>query len=105
MFAFDNSVLKITRGDSGIVRLNLKTADGTEVSDYTAVLTLKKNIHETENALQIACDSGKFQFDHSSTENLTPGNYVYDVQIIRDGAYTTIGPYQAIVIPDVTRGD
>lgn len=104
MFYFEpDQDFRLTRGDTGIIRLEA-TKDGTTITDYTATLSVKKHISDTDYALQIKCDNGKFQFDHEDTEKLAPGKYVMDIEFKTDGMVSTLGVWDMYVEKDVTRG-
>ena len=104
MFFFEpDKCLKITRGDTGIIRIRV-TEDDAEFTDYTATLSIKKNYSDNEYVIQKEADSGIFDFTHADTENLVPGKYVMDVEFRAGTTVATLGVWDAFVLKDVTRG-
>lgn len=104
MFFFEpDKYFKITRGDTGIIRL--KTMKGSEeFTDYTATLSIKKNYSDDEYVIQKQADNGIFEFKHEDTENLVPGRYVMDVEFRTGSTVATLGTWDVFVLKDVTRG-
>lgn len=95
--------LKFTRGDTGEIRLK-SIKDGTEYTDYTATLSIKKHINDKDYVIRKECDNNQFDFTHEETENLIPGKYVMDIEYRADGMVSTLGVWPCEILKDVTRG-
>lgn len=104
MFFFEpDKDFKVTRGDTGIIRLNV--LKGTEdFADYTATLSVKRNYSDEEYVIQKKADNGMFEFKHEDTENLVPGRYVMDIEFRTGSTVATLGTWDMVVLKDVTRG-
>ena len=95
--------LKLTRGDTGGIRLK-SIKDGTEYTDYTATLSIKKHINDKDYVIRKECDNNQFDFTHEETEKLVPGKYVMDIEYRADGMVATLGVWPGEILRDVTRG-
>lgn len=98
--------VKLTRGDSGSLSVNLELADqhGNPTGeiyelkeDDTLVFTLKKSAKETDIGVLIEKKINKskvFTFSPSDTANLNFKRYYYDIQLrTKNGEnYTVVGP-------------
>lgn len=103
MFFFEpDKDFRITRGDTGIIRLE-SLKDGVAYEDYTATLSVKKHLNDDDYVLRIECDNDKFQFDHEMTKKLIPGRYKMDIEYRADGMVATLGVWDMYVLKDVTR--
>lgn len=103
MFELKGTKIRHTRGDTGVLRF-IPQVDGHDLEEYTAVLSVKQSPNAKQYALQKECVDGKFVFVHEDTNELKPGGYVWDVEVrTLGGQYYTVGPYQYIVLADVTR--
>ena len=99
---------KIThmRGDTGCITVNLY-ADG---EPYTMrdgdklIFSVKRAIGDTEYVLQKESKTNQIFFVHKDTNNLAPGTYVYDIQLVTSiGMVQTMGPGKYILQADITR--
>ena len=97
LFKVDNKKILLIRGDTGTVNINFSE----EVE--TAVFSVKRNITDVEYILQKDITEGVLNFEHSDTNDLQPGKYVFDIQVSYDGIVDTplIGTLE--IIADVTR--
>jgi hypothetical protein len=107
MFQISKNNVKMVRGDTGSVELNLTDENGNAIMPdaYTAIFSLKKNIDDVAYIMQKQFVNGKVEFTHADTNNLPYGQYVYDVQveILQDNSIHTIGANTFTIAPDVTR--
>ena len=88
-----NSLI-ITRGDTGILNLDLKQHNGeqyTVAEGDNCVLTVKRSVNNAEVLFQKELTDGQFIIEPSDTENLDYGTYKYDVQLTTaDGKVDTV---------------
>ena len=107
MFQISKNNIKMVRGDTGRIELELTLDDGTAIEPeaYTAVFSLKKNVDDIATIMQKQFVDGAIDFAHNDTNNLPYGAYVYDVQIelLEDNSIHTLGYYTFVVLADVTR--
>lgn len=105
MFVFENETLKITRGDTGTVRLSWEDANGNDTAPtgYTAKLSVKKTAYDKEYVLQKECVNDQFNFTHEDTDKLFPGTYQFDIEIKNGASVATLGPFSLEVKTDITR--
>lgn len=97
MFFIDkHNKIVLTKGDCASLNVAVKTAEGEEyhiLPSDTITLTVKKNAGSQASFQKTATADHKIVFDSSDTSSLTPGLYVYDVQLTNDtGAIYTIVP-------------
>lgn len=109
MFQISKNNIKLIRGDTGEVELNLTLDDEektvVEPEAYEAVFTLKKNVDDIAFIMQKPFVDGKITFSHEDTNLLPYGVYIYDVQVkvLEDGSIHTIGQHSFVILADVTR--
>ena len=107
MFDIRKGVIYHTRGDTADFDINIKL-DGESVYDYTAVMSVKRNLKDSTYLFQTDADEyGHIHIDHETTQELPAGDYYYDIEVhinddTEEGRYITIGPYQYHLQPDVT---
>lgn len=102
MFEVHGNNIYHIRGDTGT--LTFEPVWNDEVPNtYTATLSVKRSIGDTEYVLQKISDNGIFEFLHDDTKDLEAGTYVYDIEVRVDEQVATIGPYKYMLIADVTR--
>ncbi len=92
------SSIEVTRGDTPTIRVGPITRDGTEVdlTGASATMTARRTLN---SAVAFSTTDAEFDIDDAyvlvhlvedDTEGLTPGKYVYDVEVIEaDGTKTT----------------
>lgn len=104
----DGSV-RLTRGDTARISVtvtNEVTGEPYVISDTdTVTMTIKKNYKDTEHFVQkILHGSSMFKLEHSDTENLPFGKYIFDIQLeTSDGdVYTVIEPTTFELTKEVT---
>ena len=107
--------LEIKRGDSKSYTLTFKDDDGAliDITDWTIFFTAKETVTDTDANAKISKDitshtdptNGETQIQLNSTDtNLTPGNYIYDIQIKKDtGEINTIVEGTLTITKDVTQ--
>ena len=108
MFEIKSGKIIMTRGDTGIINLNLthegepfKFSEGDKV-----IFSVKKNLKDKRCLFSKEAARDTIFIAHEDTENLEPGNYFYDIEIRYNKVQVaTIGPGKFIVKYDVTRGD
>ena len=91
------------RGDTGVLLFQPTDETGKDVADFTATLSVKKDINADDYLLQKTCANGKFNFRPEDTDGLAAGTYVYDIEVHTGDDVQTIGPYKYYLMPDVTR--
>ena len=105
---FGNTI-KLTRGDTA--RLTVPITNETTNAEYvmgendTLTMTVKKNITDTEPALQkVLVGLNTFHIKPSDTAGLDFGKYKYDVELTTaDGdVYTVIEPSTFEILKEVT---
>ena len=107
MFEIRKGAVYHTRGDTADFDINVKYNDE-PVYDYDAVLSVKKNVKDSEYLFQsTATTEGHFHISHETTQNLQFGDYFYDIEVrinddTEEGRYITVGPYPYHLLPDVT---
>ena len=93
------------RGDTDVINVSL-TVNGssyTMVAGDKAVFSVKSDLDATDYVFQIPVQDGKVKFEHSTTQNLEAGGYVWDIQLtMSDGTVQTIGPGKYKLLADVT---
>lgn len=91
------------RGDDDSFSIQQLAEDGTEITDFIGVFSVKKTYDDTNYVLQCQMDSAVVALTHDKTQGLTYGNYVWDVELtLADGTHQTIGPGKFHLLPDVT---
>ena len=106
MIKIKGSNITHMRGDTGCINVSL-TSDGEPYTMQTGdviIFSVKRNTQDTEYVLQKTSNTGQIIFNHKDTQNLTPGSYVYDIQLVTSiGQVQTLGPARYILQADVTR--
>jgi hypothetical protein len=91
------------RGDDDSFTIQPTQADGTAVTGYSDVFSVKRNYDDTDYILQCKMDRAVIDLTHEMTQGLTYGDYVWDVELtLADGTHQTIGPGKFHLLPDVT---
>lgn len=91
------------RGDDDSFSVQPTTADGTVITGYMGVFSVKRSYDDTNYALQVPMDGAVVDLSHDKTQKLAYGDYVWDVQLVlADGTHQTIGPGKFHLLPDVT---
>lgn len=104
MFKIKGDNIYHTRGDSGGFTIELKDENGEEISEYTAVMSVKRKLRDDEYLFQALVRDGACNILPEDTRNLPFGDYFYDIQVTtKDGAVQTIGPFEYHLMADVTR--
>ena len=98
--------ISMIRGDTGTIDVNI-SANGVpyQILDTDKIVfSVKKYYDADAYAIQKTAESGKIKLLHTDTNELSTGNYVWDMQITTaNGDVATIGPGKLNVLPDVTR--
>ena len=108
MLNITNSEIKLTRGDSATILVQIKDLNGDiynlEPGDKL-LFTMKRNCNTTEIVIQkdITSDS-IINITHDDTKNLDYGSYIFDVQctLANGKVYTVIEPHLFIIENEVT---
>jgi hypothetical protein len=91
------------RGDDDSFTIQPTEADGTAVTGYSGVFSVKQSYDDTDYVLQCQMDGAVIDLTHEMTQNLAYGDYVWDVELtLADGTHQTIGPGKFHLLPDVT---
>lgn len=91
------------RGDDDSFTIQPVQADGTAITGYTGVFSVKRTYDDTDYVLQCPMDGSVVDLTHEKTKYLAYGDYVWDVQLtLSDGMHQTIGPGKFHLLPDVT---
>ena len=91
------------RGDDDGFSIQPTADDGTEITDFTGVFSVKKSYDDTNYVLQCPMDGSVVDLTHDKPQGLAYGDYVWDVQLtLSDGTHQTIGPGKFHLLPDVT---
>lgn len=96
MFDIDkNKVIKLTKGDSGALEVDLKTADGTPYtmeSGDELFLTVRKRPNAPV-MMQITSFSNIIDFTPEKTKLLQEGSCVYDIELktVNGDIFTVVG--------------
>lgn len=106
MFKIKDGNIFHTRGDTADFRVNIKI-NGEPVSDYEAVLSVKRNSKDSGYLFQVPVVNGSVHISHQATQGLPFGDYYYDIQVrinngTEEGRYVTFGVYQYHLQPDIT---
>lgn len=107
MFKINGSTISITRGDTGVFSLDVKTASGTayDYSQDTVLFTVKKTVFDSTPLIQKqVIYEENITILPTDTSNLPYGTYVYDVQLTTAGGVvdTIITPSKFIIGEEVT---
>lgn len=86
--------IELTRGDTLYLEIHIEDDEG---NDYiptqkdSLVFTVKKNVYQNEPLIQKNVYNGVLTIEHSDTQQLPYGEYVYDVQLTQaNGDVTTV---------------
>lgn len=91
------------RGDDDSFTIQPTRADGTAVTGYSGVFSVKRSYDDIGYVLQCQMDGAVIDLTHEMTQNLAYGDYVWDVELtLADGTHQTIGPGKFHILPDVT---
>jgi len=91
------------RGDDDSFSIQPTTEDGTAVTGYSGVFSVKRSYDDTDYVLQCNMDGDIIDLTHEMTQNIAYGDYVWDVELtLADGTHQTIGPGKFHLLPDVT---
>ena len=108
MFRVDsNSNIAITRGDTGVLSINLTNKDGTEYvmqSGDVLVMTVKQSTRTKDVILQKTFADGQIKINPADTEQLSYGDYVYDIKLTTaaNEVFTVITPHKFTIAEEVT---
>ena len=106
MLQVQGTNISMIRGDTGTIDVNI-SANGVpyQILDTDKIVFSVKKSYDTDAyAIQKTAESGKIKLLHTDTNELSTGNYVWDMQITTaNGDVATIGPGRLNVLPDVTR--
>ena len=106
MLQVQGTNISIIRGDTGTIDINI-SVNGVpyQILDTDKIVFSVKKYYDTDAyAIQKTAESGKIKLLHTDTNELSTGNYVWDMQITTtNGDVATIGPGKLNVLPDVTR--
>lgn len=107
MFAIQNNNISLTRGDTAIFRLVIKTADGMDyaVSGSDSVLfTVKRSTRDKFILIQKNAVQGVITLYPEDTADLPYGVYWYDVELKRSDGFTAtvITPHSLRITEEVT---
>jgi hypothetical protein len=95
MFEIKNNVIKMTRGDSASLNVNLKKADGSEYimqEGDTLTMTVRKVIGSSI-LMQIVSHTKTIYISPSDSKNLLVGSCVYDIELktASQDVFTVVG--------------
>ena len=96
-FCQHNNNINLIRGDTGLMQINFSQ----EVD--TAVFSVKKNINDSKYVIQKDIVDGMLKIEHSDTNKLDAGKYIYDIQVTYGDVVDTPLIGEFTVIADVTR--
>ncbi len=103
MFKVTNGNIYHTRGDTATLTIALQDEQGEEITDYTAVLSVKKRLKDVEYLFQAPVENGTVHISHDMTQGLPYGDYFYDIEVHTSlGDVETIGPAEYHLLADVT---
>ena len=104
--------MKIIRGDSKTFTFQRKDKNGEVITEKPnkMYLTIKQNEYEKQALIQKTFDDGiRFEngtyyvdFLPEDTDNLSFGDYIYDIEIINDGKPKTIKVDEFVIDKEVT---
>ena len=106
MLQVQGTNISMIRGDTGTIDVNI-SANGVpyQILDTDKIVFSVKKSYDTDAyAIQKTAEIGKIKLLHTDTNELSTGNYVWDIQITTtNGDVATIGPGKLKILPDVTR--
>lgn len=109
MFVIDkNNKIVLTKGDNAEIDIRVFNLDGTEyhIQETDEItLTVRKNAASPQVAFTQAAYINTIYIEPSHTSSLTPGLYVYDIQLTNsDGEISTIIPTSFFeIVEEITR--
>lgn len=83
MFQFKNKVIKMTRGDSGRLKVDLKSSSGAPYvmrEGDTLTLTVRKSV-KSEVLMQVVSTTNAISITPADSKKLVVGNCVYDIEL------------------------
>ena len=83
MFQFKNNMIKMTRGDSGSLKVDLKSSSNvpyTMRDGDTLTLTVKKSV-KSEVLMQIISTTNTIYISPTDSKKLVVGNCVFDIEL------------------------
>ena len=83
MFEVKNKMIKMTKGDSASLKVDLKKSNGssyTMQSGDTLTMTVRKSV-KSEVLMQVISDKSTIYISPSDSKKLTVGNCVYDIEL------------------------
>lgn len=103
----DNKIY-LTRGDSAILKVEIRDTDGEEYTPEdtdTVIMTFKKTTSDKEPIFTHEIDGGILMIEPEDTADLAYGDYVYDCQLKTEAGFvqTFIPPSLFRVLDEVTR--
>lgn len=110
MFEAKNGQIKITKGDSGSLRVCLEMTNGETYemnSGDTLTLTVKRK-PGAEKLVEIVSTNNILKFNPSDTKDLDIGAYCFDIELkTSDDVFTVVGPDEDLltnmtVLPEIT---
>ena len=104
MFKIRGDNIYHTRGDTGGFAIELRDENEEEISEYSAVMSVKRKLRDSEYLFQVPVQDGYCSIQPETTRDLPFGNYFYDIQVtMRDGTVQTVGHFEYHLMADVTR--
>lgn len=103
MFKVNGNTITITRGDTGIFTLNIKTPAGADYdySNDNVLFTVKKTTHDAEALIQKQVIYGEnVTISPADTSGLQYGSYVYDVQLTTGNIVDTVIPPSGFIVKE-----
>lgn len=96
MFEIKNNIIKITKGDSATLNIDLKNNDGKPYimsEGDTLTLTVKKDLKNPSYLMKVVSNTTQMEFDREQTKNLVVGGLYYDIQLDTHDSktYTVVG--------------
>ena len=100
MLKVEGNNIYLTRGDTGVIKLDVKDAQGSayDFSGDEVKFSVKKNLSDRSPVIEKTFDSnGQITFAVEDTANLEFGNYFYDVQLTHtDGTDVSV---DTVIVP------
>ena len=93
MVNIDNKVIRITRGDSCIIKLTIYDSSGNEYEpdpEDTIIFTVKSNINNEYKVIEKEFNNNELTLLKIDTISLNFGTYFYDVRLENGSIYDTI---------------
>ena len=84
MYSVLNNTITIVRGDTATFNVELKVEDDGTMEDYTPeegdIILFKVKKNYTDEDTIITKTGATISLNHDDTKDLTPGEYVYDIE-------------------------